>query len=52
MGLMMHPLSIQITTLDTVEQREIQQQFLVETRNPRWEMFKILMRAMITMKFR
>lgn len=49
---MMHPLSIQITTRDSVEQREVRQQYLVETKHPRWEMFKIFLHAFLHTKFR
>jgi hypothetical protein len=48
----MHPLSVQITTRDSVEQREIQQQYITQTRHPRWELLKIFWHAFLTLKFR
>jgi len=48
----MHPLSVQITTRDNVEHREVQQQYLVETNHPRWEMVKIFLHAFFHVRFR
>lgn len=48
----MHPLSIRIATRDSVEQREVHQNYLVETRHPRWELFKIFVHAFFHIKFR
>jgi hypothetical protein len=48
----MHPLSIQITTRDSVSQREVRRQYLLETRHPRWEMLKIFVDAFLHMRFR
>ena len=48
----MHPLSVHITTKDSILQREIHQQYLVETKYPRWEMLKIFFHAILHMKFR
>jgi len=48
----MHPLSVQITTRDSVEQREIHQQYILQTRHPRWELAKIFWHAFLTLKFR
>jgi hypothetical protein len=47
-----HPLFVQITTRDSTADREIQQQFLVHTRFPRWELFKIFVQAFIRLKVR
>jgi hypothetical protein len=52
MELRMHPLTIQISTRDNTQQREIHQEYIVQTRFPRWEMFKIFLHAIIHMKFR
>lgn len=48
----MYPLSIQITTRDSVEQREIHRNYVVETRHPRWELLKIFLNAFFSLKFR
>lgn len=48
----MHPLSIQITTRDSVEQREIHRTYAVEARHPRWELVKIFWDAFLNLKFR
>ena len=48
----MHPLSVQITTRDSVDQREVRRQYLLETRHPRGEMFKIFLDAFLHMRFR
>ena len=48
----MHPLSIQITTRDNVEQREIHRSYIVETNHPRWELIKIFWNAFRSLKFR
>lgn len=48
----MHPLSVQITTRDSVEKREVQQNYLLQTRHPRWELFKIFLHAFFNLKFR
>jgi hypothetical protein len=47
----MHPLSVQIITRDSTTQQEIQHQYIVEARNPRWELLKILVHAFFHMKF-
>lgn len=49
---MTYPLSIQIITRDTVLQKEIQQQYIVQTRHPRWELLKIFLHAFVHMRFR
>jgi hypothetical protein len=48
----MHPLSVQIVTRDNVAQKEMRQQYLVETSSPRWEMLKIFFHAFFHVKFR
>lgn len=48
----MHPLTVRIITRDTIEQKEVQQQYIVETRFPRWEMVKIFWHAFFHLKFR
>jgi hypothetical protein len=48
----MHPLTIQITTRDSVSQKEIRQQYVLQTSHPRWEMVKIFFHAILHMKFR
>jgi hypothetical protein len=48
----MHPLSVQIITRDSVAQKEIQQQYIVETKHPRWEIIKIFFHAFMHLKFR
>jgi hypothetical protein len=47
----MHPLSVQIITRDVANRRERQQQYVVETRFPRWELLKIFLHALVTVKF-
>jgi hypothetical protein len=48
----MHPLSIIISTRDTVAQRDVQQQYVVRTRHPRWEMLKIFVHAFFHVRFK
>lgn len=48
----MHPLTIQIITRDSVLQKEIQQQYVVQTRHPRWELLKIFLHALFHLRFR
>jgi hypothetical protein len=48
----MHPLSVVISTRDTVAGREVQQQYILQTKHPRWELIKILAHALMHMKFR
>lgn len=48
----MHPLTVQITTRDNRLNKEIQRQYIVETRHPRWEMLKIFLHAFVHLKFR
>jgi len=47
-----HPLSVQITTRDSLEQREIQQHYVVTTSRPRWELAKIFWHAFFHLRFR
>ncbi len=48
----LHPLSVQITTRDSVEQKEVQQQYIIESRYPRWELVKIFWHAFFNIRFR
>lgn len=48
----MHPLTVQISTRDSVLQKEIRQQYVVQTRHPRWELAKIFWHAFVHLKFR
>ncbi len=48
----MHPLSVQITTKDSTEQREVQQSYILQTKHPRWELLKIFFRAFFSLKFK
>jgi hypothetical protein len=47
----MYPLSVQIITRDAASRREIQQQYIVEGRHPRWELFKIFVHALVHLKY-
>lgn len=47
----LYPLTVQITTRDSVAQREVQQQYVVQTRYPRWELLKIFWHAFFHMRF-
>ena len=49
---MTHPLSVQIITRDRNLQKEIHQEYVVRTRHPRWELTKILVRALFNLKYR
>jgi hypothetical protein len=46
------PISVMISTRDSVEGRDVQHQYIVRTRHPRWELVRILMRALFEIKFR
>ena len=48
----MHPISVQIITRDSIQKKEVQQQYVVQTKYPRWEMIKIFVHAFFHMKFR
>jgi len=47
----MHPLSVQIITRDSASQREVQHQYTLEGRFPRWELLKIFVHAFLHVKF-
>ena len=46
------PLSVMISTRDPREGRDIQHHYVVTTAHPRWELFRILVRALFQIKFR
>lgn len=48
----MHPLTVQIITRDNVLNREVQQQYVIQTKHPRWEMLKIFFHAFVHLRFR
>jgi hypothetical protein len=48
----LHPLSVHISTKDTLEQRDVQYSYVLSAKHPRWELFKIMLRALFTVKFR
>jgi hypothetical protein len=48
----MHPLTVQIITRDLTDQREVQQEYVVRSRHPRWEMLKIFVHAFFHIRFR
>ena len=48
----MYPLSVQIITRDSIQQKEVQQQYVVQTKHPRWEMIKIFVHAFFHVRFR
>jgi len=48
----MHPLSVKIITRDSRLQKEIHQQYDVQTKFPRWELLKIFLRAFLSLRFR
>ncbi len=47
-----HPLSVQITTRDSVAQTEVRQQYMIQTSHPRWELLKIFWHAFFHVRFR
>jgi hypothetical protein len=47
----LHPLTVQISTRDSVAQREVRQHYVVQTRHPRWELLKIFWHAFFHMRF-
>ena len=51
MELIMHPLTVQIITRDSASQKEVRQQYVVQTRHPRWEMLKIFLHAFFHLRF-
>jgi len=48
----MYPLSVEISTRDSVLQKEIRRQYVVQTRHPRWEILKIFLHAFVHLRFR
>ena len=48
----MYPLSVEISTRDSVQQKEIRRQYVVQTRHPRWEIIKIFLHAFVHLRFR
>jgi hypothetical protein len=48
----LYPLTVQIRTRDSIAQQEIQQQYVVQTHHPRWELLKIFWHAFRHMRFR
>ncbi len=48
----LYPLTVSISTRDSIEQREVQRQYVVQTRHPRWELIKIFWHAFVHLKFR
>jgi hypothetical protein len=48
----MHPLTVQIITRDKALQKEVQHQYVVETRFPRLELLKIFWHAIVHLRFR
>jgi hypothetical protein len=46
------PLSVMISTRDSLEGRDVQHQYIVRTRHPRWELLRILVRALFEIRFR
>ena len=48
----MHPLSVQITTRDSVLQKEVRYQYSVQTKHPRWQMLKIFWHTFFHITFR
>jgi hypothetical protein len=48
----MYPLSVEISTRDSIQQKEIRRQYVVQTRHPRWEMLKIFLHAFLHLRFR
>ena len=47
-----HPLSVTISTRDSTAGRDVQQQYIVQTKHPRWELLKIFVHALTHMEFR
>jgi hypothetical protein len=48
----MVPLSVMISTRDSREGRDIQHHYVVSTSHPRWELIRIVVRALFEIKFR
>lgn len=49
---MTYPLTVQISTRDSVHNREVRRHYILETRHPRWELFKIFVHALFHVRFR
>jgi len=49
---MTYPLTVQISTRDSTVDREVRRQYVLNTRHPRWELFKIFFDAFLHLKFR
>jgi hypothetical protein len=47
-----HPLSVTISTRDSAAGHDVQQQYIVQTKHPRWELLKIFVHALTHMEFR
>lgn len=48
----MHPLSVTISTRDTTNNKDVQQQYMVHTNHPRWELLRIFFHAFFHARFR
>jgi hypothetical protein len=48
----MQPVSVQIITRDAESDREIRRQYIIQSKHPRWEMFKIFVHAFFHVRFR
>ena len=48
----MSMLAVMISTRDSREGRDVQHHYVVSTASPRWELIKILFRALFEIKFR
>ena len=48
----MHPLSVRFITRDRNLQKEIHQQYDVQTKFPRWGLLKIFLRAFLNLRYR
>lgn len=49
---MTYPLTVQISTRDSRLDREVRQQYVLNTRYPRWELLKIFVHALVHIRFR
>jgi hypothetical protein len=48
----MFPLSVTISTRNSIQGRDVQQQYVLQTRHPRWELLKIFVHAVTHMEFK
>jgi hypothetical protein len=48
----MYPLTVQISTRDRKKGKEIRQQYVVQTRHPRWQILKIFWHVFFHIRFR